>query len=698
MNKPVNTEIYLRRRNRVIVSPSSDDNQQTDAVLVALQKNIESLGYSFSSEALKTIGCLNDKEISAFYTEIIGVIKQLLGGHVKHKPMYPNFPKQVADLDEVELYVNAQLHYFGDWLGVRILPEYEKLPRDELTDTVKFKIINLGDSSDFNTIFTNLVQAKTSISDSDKKDVEWFIENLQDDIVSLLPEDIPNKENLAVATSYILRHTELPIDLTGKRFKTATDVLRLVTALSEGDVSLAEKTKYKSFNRSERRMILGLLENCGSIIEDMLRYKEQWKRVGERLHPTEYTSKFPNSARGFEVLRDDIAFETFNSKLEKSIQQKDVAKVLELLKSRPGELARRLDHLLRTTDAHDKILGAFSDVAPAVASPVLLQLFAHFKERNRQKNIRTFFPKGDVGKAQAIQNNLPKINEESRQRVMTICKSALSSRYAKLKPLGKVYIDRELKNFTVPFALRSASKALKTLGRGSHLKLPEGNTVRFFIWWRDGIERTDLDLSALALDEHSIFKMQITYYNLKELGGYHSGDITSAPDGASEFIDMEVDKMLKAGVRYIVMSINSYTQQPFYDLPECFAGFMIRQSPQSGEIYDPRTVGNKIDITANTRVCLPFIIDLKDKTVIWTDLAVKHNPSHNNNVINNMSTLTIMNDAMLSLVKPSLHDLFTLHAEARGEIVKKKKEADTVFSLTEGITPFDSDRIVGEYL
>ena len=146
------------------------------------------------------------------------------------------------------------------------------------------------------------------------------------------------------------------------------------------------------------------------------------------------------------------------------------------------------------------------------------------------------------------------------------------------------------------------------------------------------------------------------------------------------------------------MSVNSYTQQPFYDLPECFAGFMTRQHPQSGEIYEPRTVENKIDLTANTRACLPFIIDLKEKTVIWTDLAVSNNPSHSNNVLNNMSTLTIMNEAMLSLVKPSLFDLFSLHAEARGELVKTVEDAETVFSLKQGITPFDTDKIVGEYL
>jgi stress response protein SCP2 len=695
----MNTEMYLRRRSKVIVANQSDHAELDDAYLVSMQKNIESLGYTFSTDVLKALKQTSQTQAISFYEDVVAALKQLVGANVVYKPMYPNFPKQVANADEVELYINAQLHYFGNWLGVRILPEYEKEARGELTDNVSLKTINLGSVDDFNSIFTLLVQSKSSVSESNKNDIKWFAQNYTDNIVGLLPDEIPNKENLATVTCYLLEYTQHGGELAKQYFKTATDVLRLIVALSGGDVSLAEKSKIKSFKRAERRMILELLENCKSITEDMLRYKEQWKRAGERLHPSEYKSRFPKTEKAFEVLRDDKPFETFNSKLEQRIKQHDnTTESLALLKTRPGELARKLDLLLRTASNPQEVLDAFSEVAPSVSSTVLWQLWAHLKERNHQKPIRVFFPKGNVGKAQAIENNLPKLNEETRQKAIAICRDALLAKYKTLPPLGKVYIDRELKDFTIPFALRSASKALRTVGRGSRLALPSGNTVRFFIWWKDGIDRTDIDLSALALDEHSQFKMQIAYYNLKELGGYHSGDITSAPDGASEFIDLEIDKMLEAGVRYVIMSVNSYTEQPFYDLPECFAGFMMRQHPQSGEIYEPRTVGNKIDLTANTRVCLPFIIDLKKRSVIWTDLAVTRNPSSQNNVLGNMSTLTIMNKAMLSLVKPSLLDLFTFHAEARGELVKTIDDADIVFSLKQGITPFDTDTIVGEYL
>ncbi len=205
-------------------------------------------------------------------------------------------------------------------------------------------------------------------------------------------------------------------------------------------------------------------------------------------------------------------------------------------------------------------------------------------------------------------------------------------------------------------------------------------------------------MSALALDTDSGFKTTIAYYNLKDIGGYHSGDITSAPDGASEFIDIEISKFLKSGIRYVLMSVNSFTNQPYCDLPICFAGFMIRQFPNSGEIYEPLTVENKFDLTANTRIAIPIIIDLYERKVIWTDLSLKGDPSTNNNVHNNLSSVTIINKSMTTLTKPNLFDLLTLHIAARGERTFDIKEANAIFAIDNGIKPSDIDILVSEFL
>jgi len=48
--------------------------------------------------------------------------------------------------------------------------------------------------------------------------------------------------------------------------------------------------------------------------------------------------------------------------------------------------------------------------------------------------------------------------------------------------------------------------------------------------------------------------------------------------------------------------------------------------------------------------------------------------------------------------KLNLYELFSLHASARGEKTEHKIEADTVFSLDDGTTPFQVTKILSEYL
>lgn len=85
-----------------------------------------------------------------------------------------------------------------------------------------------------------------------------------------------------------------------------------------------------------------------------------------------------------------------------------------------------------------------------------------------------------------------------------------------------------------------------------------------------------------------------------------------ASKGAAEFIDIDLSLCAAVGVLYVVMCLNSFTEQPYCDLPECFAGWMARRKPNSGEVFEPKTVFDKIDIASNTRFCLPAVFDIVD--------------------------------------------------------------------------------------
>lgn len=720
--------IYLRRRRKVLLK--AGEGSLSLSLLATTLKNLESLGFTCSPDLVERLLTLEEERFVQWSEAILQVLREMVGANVKYNPMYPNFPKQVMEMDEAELYLNALMHYMGDIVGLRILPKYNKEKRASLDEALKLKVIDLGSNEEFVQIGRKLIGANSSISEDDKKTVEWFVQEYKSSVERLLPEDIPYKENLSTVAMLLLKHTNAAAQVLEKYFKTATDVLRLAVAMSEGDVSLAQVTKFRSFKRKERRLLLGLLERCRERTEDMLRYKKRWIRLGERLHPGEYKKHFPKTAESFDILRNSKPFKTFRHQVEAAFENGDVATALFLLEKRPGELARRLDQLLRLRypkasgvkekaksllgikartpeqSVETPVLNAFAAVVEDVSTPVLLQVMTHFVHRNEERELRSFFPKGNVAKVVSIENELSPLPQESCERIASLCRQALVKRFGELEPLGNVYLDDSLREHLVPFSQRSASKALRTLVRGSSLDMPDGKTIRFFVWWKEGrvgnqsTGRVDLDLSAVMYNEAWEYKEHISYTNLSssEYRSAHSGDITSAPDGACEFIDLDIESILKYGGRYVIPSVLSYTGQAFVNLPECHAGWMMREEPKSGEIFEPSTVTDKIDITADTKISIPMILDLKERKMIWADLALRHLPRWNINIEGNQRGFIAMGKALTSLVKTDLHALFSLHVEARGTLVESKEEAEHVFSLEEGITPFDIEDIMADYL
>lgn len=689
--------IYLRRKNKIIIE-KGNRNSPNIKYIATILKNIENLGYTFSNGLIEILSSHSDEQLKKFYLSLIPILKEFVGANRQYNPMYPNFPEQVMEMEASKLYFNAIIHY---WSLGSLRPVYNKEERFPLYDADNFKVITVGSEEDFLEIFKNLLQSKTSISAADTDDMVWLFETYRNKIVDILPNEIPLKENVALVSKLVLQYTTCG-DILYKYVKTATDVLRLAVSLSDGDVSLAANTKFKSFTRRERRLLLSLLNNCNNIEEDMKKYKNRWIRLGERLHPSEYKTSYLKAQQAFYKLRNNEKIETFNSKLYRAITSHEYKSVVELLKQRSGEFARKLDHLLRICPNSNMVLNEFKDVARDISTPVLLQVREHFKFRNREKALRAFFPKGSIAKIYGIPYTLPQIDKEVCESVVKICEDSLLSIFQERHFLGNVYIDKQLTEYLVPFSQRSASKALRTIVRGSKISISEDTkTIRPFIYWKEPKDiRVDIDLSAVMYDENWNYVEHISYTNLKsnKYNACHSGDITSAPNGASEFIDMDIDSIKKYGGRYIIMSIHSFTEQPYSALPECFMGWMSREFPNSGEIYEPKTVVNKADITANTKICIPMILDLFENKVIWTDIALTRNPNYYNNVEGNKIGLVLMGRALTSLIKPNLYDLFELHVKARGIKCENIEDADVIFSLEQGITPYDHDVIVSQYL
>lgn len=701
-------KILLRRKHLLIVNPNDLKHQQTNtekAFIVAALKNVQALGFTFSQTLMETLLHFSKEEIKYFYIDLISELKKLVGADVEYNPMYPNFPEQVMSATDAELFINAIVHY---WTFGNLIPEYEKDERLPLIDDNKMTVLSVGTHEDLMEIFSNLVQSKTSLSAQDKEDIVSIVKECAD-FGEYLPEIIPLKENVAFIGKLIIEEAPIksakPIE---KYFKTATDVLRLITALSDGDISLATKTKYRNLKRRERRMILDLLSNCGDILEDLFRHQYEWIRVAEILHTGEYhtphyhSSKYNDVVDAFNILRNEHKPLMFGGKVQKAILERDMNTATNLLKQRPGEFARQLDKILRESRNKDYVIYAFADIAASVSTSVLLQVRQHFIGRmaDEQLPIRVFFPKGNVAKAVSAKNELPSIDKYYCQTVVEVCDEALAYQYEKREPLGKVYIDEELKNYIVPFSQRSASKATKTIVRGSKLPIAENaKAVRGFIWWTntdksnhedyygtDG--RVDIDLSAAIYDENWNYVERVSYTNLRsaKYRAYHSGDITNGGSvegkGVAEFLDVSIDALARNAGRYIVFQVYNYTRQKFSSLPNCRFGWMEREDVDSGEIFEPTTVKMKMDLTADGTVAIPVIFDCVERKFIWCDMNLSMECSYHggNNLESNLSGVTATCYAMTHLNKANIYDLVAINAMARGKIVADRNEADIIFS------------------
>lgn len=690
-------EILLRRKSKIIIAEGNFNyvtNKTEKAMIVSIVKNIEEYGYTFSPELFNILLTFTRDEIEKFYADLMPKIKKLVGADKEYKPMYPNFPKQVMEASDIELYVNAILHYFtfGSWM-----PEYKKDERLPLFDSNKMTVLSVGSNVDIMDILNNLLSSKTSLSEQDKKDVEYIIQNYPE-YYKYLPDDIPLKENVALIGKILFEKAPIKnASYIQKYFKTATDVLRLITALSDGDISLATRTNYRNLKRPERRMIMDLLSNCGDITEDLFRYHYEWIRIAEIIHTGEFTSykRYKNVCNAFDVLRNDKKPLMFGGKVQAAILRNDMRAAAELLKDRPGEFARQLDKVLREANDKNYIINCFKDVAVNVSTPVLLQVRQHFMGRNNNSPIRVFFPKGNLARAITIPNKLPIIEPKYCNAIVKICESALKENYKCKDFMGNVYIDEEFKNYIVPFSQRSASSGSKSIVRGSSIPIKKDATaVRGFIWWtnmEDSIynNRVDIDLSAAIYDENWNYISHISYANLrdKNLEAAHSGDITNGgnPDGegVAEFIDVNINAVSNRA-RYIAYQIYSYTGQKFSDMPNCRFGWMEREDVNSGEIFEPKTVAMSIDVTSESTVAIPVIFDCKERKFIWCDMNLELSRTrtsyYGNNVESNLSGVTATCYAMTHLNKANLYDLVKLNAESRGYVVTDRAKADIIFS------------------
>ncbi|MFD3721808.1 hypothetical protein [Streptomyces sp. NPDC058674] len=645
--------------------------QQFDAALM-------SVGFKLSAELLAHLSGLREDAVIETAVRTLGTVREMVGDHVRHNVYFIDFPANVPDT--LDFWTRCIADALADdttrestmeqlstgVVNLLTLPSYGN-PRhtyaqmlahhDELIAAAgdRMTVLHPGGALDgeLTALYLALAAATTPLGEDGLRDLRDLAGHCAD---GPQPEEIPVRENRAVVNQARLTAGA------GLLLDTVTDVLRLACALAGGDVTLQEPTRLRTLPRPVRRALLAGLDTVVAAapakLADVHAHRERWKRLGERLHPHEYP-QWPHAADVFAVARGEKTAPSLDRRVEELHARGDTTAAVELLKTAPGRLFRSLDRLLRdssTQDERDVVVAAAEQVVPDVSGRVVLSVRQHLHNREQETGEQRVFV-NRLGRAWVTDDTRRPVFAPERKRLIAVLDAELRRR---LPAADHLLIDPDVLDVALPLSGKATASGLGVLPRGSVSRV-DGELLRFFVYWQQSEHSTDYDLSAALLNADYSTASWLSYTNLRGVGGEHSGDITDAPDGASEFINLRLGAVRAA---CIVPQINIFSGEGFEEAEESFFGFMLREGEQKGRPFEPRTVRMKSELRGPGRVALPLVFlrgaDGRWRAK-WLHLYLKGAPS-SNTVEGNRATVATLLRAVVEreqLTVRHLTDLMT---------------------------------------
>ncbi|MDH6223899.1 hypothetical protein [Streptomyces sp. MJP52] len=617
--RPLLEQMVLRRAFR-LPAPVGRPGDGA-AVVRQLDSALLSAGFTLSGELRRHLAALDPGVLEPMAGRTLATVRELVGDHVRHNVYFKDFPAGVPDTvefwhrcltealagDRSRPGVLAQLR--DGVLNLLSLPSYgtyrhtyEEMAaaHDELIAAAgdRITVIHLGGrlEEELSALYLSLAASPVPLGEDGLEDLRLLAGRCSR---GPQPEAIPVRENRAMINAVrAAAGEELLLD-------TVTDVLRVACALSGASVTLQEPVRFRSLRRPLRRALLAGLDrvvaDSPAKLADVHRHRERWKRLGERLHPHEHP-RWPHAAEVFAVARGERKAPTFESRVERLLADGDAAGAAGLLASAPGRLYRALDRLVLAAGGEaerEAVLDAAVRVAPEVSGRVLLSVREHLENRTGRPGGRRVFLNRS-GRAWAMADTRPAMPRGTRERLAALADAELRRR---LPRTGTVVVDPAVLDVALPLSGKDVSPSLGVLPRGSTSAV-DGELLRFFTYWRQTERRTDHDLAALLLDEDYRTLTWLDWTALTAVGGAHSGDVTDAPEGASEFIDL---RLASLEAKFVVPMVHVYSGEDFGQVAESFFGFMLRDAAQAGAPFEPRTVRMKSELRGPGRVALPLV-------------------------------------------------------------------------------------------
>lgn len=595
--------------NVTALDSARDDNH---AAIGTILSNLAHFGFIPSVDALNALRTLSDFELGEFWGSIREALREVTGANrnMDRFVVYKNFPAEVLDMSQAQYWFSQVLMYWG--VPSPFFTQTEKAREPLNLKERNLKVLALAAAHTPTSILANLARCHARWTDDQRAQADFLLLEL---VPPVLLDQYGFKENAIHHAAIMVERNRSAY---GVGVDTATDVARLMAAMSQGDISLRTRVQFRRFSRPERQALLNLLEGCRNIEEDMARRPGLWKRIMHALRPGDYKACWQTIAACGRLYMGLV--KSYSSRIEKALVMRD-ASVLALLQERPGEFVRRFHKLYALFGT--LTVDAFLGVVDRLSTLQLLRIDRYVRTINDRDSL-VYAPRGNWMKAQIATNQKVKIATEDRARLRRAIVAVIRDRLAAKFPEGFDVSDQ-----AENVRLQTNDQKLAPYGRGTVFDIPQD--VKFIrsasyweakaasnIWYDNGWNFFDADWKSKGVccwDENRVGNAAV-----------FSGDpcnVSEVRGRACQMIDLYPEKLLERGIRYAVWNILCFSSLSFDMAEDVLATLQWGEDAQSGKLFEPSRCQMVFPVRGANLTKYIAYVDLVERKLIYADANLR---------------------------------------------------------------------------
>lgn len=646
-------------RRGLLIKPAKGTSSEGLAFAGAIE--LANLGFVVSPADLATV---SEKTL----TETITQARKIVGADRDMTPIYPGFPKQVEELSTMTLLIEQILHY---WTAGALLPDYPTVVRDGLpiADMLRsaraLRVVSASTAA--RELIVELVSNPVAMSADDKDllgaalehqkaSVELVVdtvktsrngENVQTFISAVSKTGVVPRDELALAVIPAASNSDVLLRAVLTLFSIASPLRKgEVLGTDENYLSPLELKRFENYklatnnlaDRHSRAVFMlniprpvrrAVVEKLGKVstgykADAVVGRQMLWRKVMTAVHP--YDFKLSDAQkRVADIIHSNVEYKTLNSLIEGAMQSRDVVTAVELLAEyQPGNLLRRLVALLRLVNSSKEARFLTKNVRRVCAQSSLSTLISAYNgviaaNDNSARVTRV----AGLNNTMVQRADVVKIEEEYIDLLCKALKKVMRDYLAKKDaPVGPVPVKSGM---AVPLVRRDAATTDREMERGAEFAVAgEGDTLRIFSHWNNNQAASGyMDIGLVILDKNFESRAVLTWNSWsqhRDLGTYSGDKCVSPGDSAAEYFDLKLAQVRAKypTAIYAAMTIQSYSGWPTSKV-DIIAGAMLRSKPDSGEVFDARSVSTAFKPTTDSLQSVPFAIDLRTGKLLWID-------------------------------------------------------------------------------